>query len=217
MHASREKAPFWLKASLNYSGPKTGQRSTLELWGSPGLPLRMDLKAGLGITVSMLRIAEDEVLAYYPRRETAYTARSSRQALKALAFACPLGLQDLALILTGQAAAALPPSYAQAEAGADGGTTFGFAASGPVQSMRVDRQGRIISMSGQRPYPWTLQVDDYEQINGRPATAHSYRLKTDTHTALLRIKELRFRSFPWPENALSLPLPEGTPRVPLGE
>jgi hypothetical protein len=216
MHASREKAPFWLKASLDYSGPETGHRSTFELWGSPGLPLRMDLKAGLGITVSMLRIAENEVLAYYPRRETAYTARSSRQAFQALAFACPLGLQDLAVILTGQAAAALPPSYAQAESEADGQTAFRFAASGPVQSMRVDRQGRIISMSGQRPYPWTLQVADYEQVNG-PVVAHSYRLKTDTHTALVRIKKLRFRSFPWPENALSLPLPEGTPRLPLGE
>ncbi|MGM0538156.1 MAG: hypothetical protein ACQERT_03000 [Thermodesulfobacteriota bacterium] len=214
--ASRGDLPFWIKASLNFSGPENSHRSTFEFWGHTGLPLRLDLMAGIGVTVSLWRIDEDGLVAYYPRQEVAYFGPDSSQGLEYLGFPCPLGGQGLANILTGQAASSLPSSYENAAPKAERRTEYRFSRQSRIQSLVLDDRGRITSMAGEHPYKWSLKVDDYELINGTPI-ARSYRLKTEQgHKAVVRIKEVRFRSQPWPEKAMSLPLPDDTSRLPLG-
>ena len=213
--ASRGDLPFWLKASLNYSGPEDSRRSIFEFWGNTGLPLRLDLKAGMGITVSLWRIDAQGWLAYYPDQETAYTHPDSGLALKRLGFPSPFSLQDLARILTGQTAACLPPSFQEAGPKTGGQTEFRFGPSSRVQSLVLDAQGNVLSMAGSRPFSWSLRITDYDAHSRHPI-ARTYRLETPRHKAVVRLKDIRFRSQSWPEKALSLPLPEETIRVPLG-
>ncbi|MFO7801213.1 MAG: hypothetical protein R6V55_02825 [Desulfovermiculus sp.] len=214
--AHRGNLPFWIKASLNFSGPEDSHRSTFEFWGQTGLPLRLDLMAGIGVTVSLWRIDENGLLAYYPKQEVAYTGPDSSQGLHQLGFPCPVSIQELAGILTGQAATSLPSSYKHATLKDDRLTKYHFSQQSQVQSLVLDDQGRITSMAGDQPYTWSLKIDDYELINGIPI-ARSYRLKTEhEHKAVVRLKEVRFRSQPWPEKAMSLSLPEDTTRRPLG-
>lgn len=214
--ASRGDLPFWIKASLNFSGPENSHRSTLEFWGHTGLPLRLDLMAGIGVTVSLWRIDEDGLVAYYPRQEVAYFGPDSSQGLEYLGFPCPLGVQGLANILTGQAASSLPSSYKRATPKAERRTEYRFSKQSRIQSLVLDDRGRITSMAGEHPYKWSLKIDDYELMNKTPI-ARSYRLKTEQeYKAVVRIKEVRFRSQPWPEKAMSLSLPEDTARLPLG-
>ncbi|MDZ7761895.1 MAG: hypothetical protein U5L00_16785 [Desulfovermiculus sp.] len=214
--ASREEVPFWIKASLNYSGPEESRRSILELWGNTGLPLRLDLKAGLGITVSLWRIDTQGWLAYYPDQETAYTHPDSGLALKRLGFPSPFSLQELAYVLTGQTAACLPPSFEQAIPQSDEHIEYRFTGSSRVRSLVLDQRGQVISMAGSQPFSWTLKLSDYQE-ESQILIARTYRLETAQHKAVVRIKEVRFRSQPWPEQALSLPLPENTTRRPMGD
>jgi hypothetical protein len=214
--APRGDLPFWIKASLNFSGPENSHRTTFEFWGHTGLPLRLDLMAGIGVTVSLWRIDENGLLAYYPRQEVAYIGPDSSQGLEYLGFPCPLGVQGLANILTGQAAASLPSSYKSASPKSDRQTEYRFSRQSRIQSLVLDERGRITSMAGERPYTWSLKVDDYDHVNNIPI-ARSYRLKTEQgHKAVVRIKEVRFRSQSWPEKSMSLSLPEDTARLPLG-
>lgn len=214
--ASRGDLPFWIKASLNFSGPERSHRSTFEFWGHTGLPLRLNLMAGIGVTVSLWRIDENGLLAYYPRQEVAYLGPDSSQGLKYLGFPCPLSMQGLANILTGQAASSLPSSYKSAALKADRRTEYQFSGHSRIQSLILDDRGRITSIAGETPYSWSLEVDDYELRHKTPI-ARSYRLQTEQgHKAVVRIKEVRFRSQPWPEKAMSLPLPDDTSRLPLG-
>ncbi|MFP4034336.1 MAG: hypothetical protein ACLFT5_02390 [Desulfovermiculus sp.] len=213
---SRGDLPFWIKASLNFSGPERSHRSTFEFWGHTGLPLRLDLMAGIGVTVSLWRIDENGLLAYYPRQRVAYLGPDSSQGLEHLGFPCPLSVQGLADILTGQAASSLPSTYNSASPKSERQTEYRFSRQSRIQSLILDEQGRITSMAGEHPYTWSLKVDDYELIQKTPI-ARSYRLQTEKgHKAVVRIKEVRFRSQPWPEKAMSLPLPEDTTRLPLG-
>jgi outer membrane biogenesis lipoprotein LolB len=215
--ASRPDTYFWLKSSLNYSGPKESHRSTFELWGDSDLPLRLDLKAGLGITISLWRIGKHQVVIYFPSQEIAYTTTSSIQGLKSLGLYSPLNLQELAVLITGQGATVLPNAYTRAKQQEQGQVIFTFTGQNKVQSVILDPQGRIRSLSGQNPYPWTLKVEDYEMEN-TIALPRTLRLQSAAgHTIVLRVKNFRFRSLPWPEKALSLPLPEGTTQTPLGE
>ncbi|MBS3780765.1 MAG: hypothetical protein KGY41_10245 [Desulfovermiculus sp.] len=214
--APRGYTPFWLKASLNYSGPEESRRSTFELWGNTGLPLRLDLKAGLGMTVSLWRIDTHGLLAYYPDHETAYTHPDSGLALKRLGFPSPLSMQELAQVLTGQTAACLPPSFEQAIPQSDEHIEYRFSASSRVQSLVLDQRGQVISMAGSQPFSWTIKLSDYQE-DSQILVARTYRLETPQHKAVVRIKDIRFRSQPWPEKALTLPLPDKTTLRPMGE
>ena len=214
--ASREDVPFWIKASLNYSGPEESRRSILELWGNTSLPLRLDLKAGLGITVSLWRIDTQGLLAYYPDQETAYTHQDSGFALKRLGFPSPFSLQELAYLLTGQSAACLPPSFEQTIPQSNEHIEYRFTGSSRVQSLVLDQRGQLISMAGSQPFPWTIKISDYQE-DSQILVARTYRLETAQHKAVVRIKDIRFRSQPWPEKALTLPLPDGTTLRPMGK
>ncbi len=215
--ASRPDTYFWLKSSLNYSGPNKSHRSTFELWGDSDLPLRLDLKASLGITISLWRIGKHQVVIYSPSQEIAYTATNSAQGLKSLGLYSPLNLQELAALVTGQGATVLPNVYTRSEEQEQGRIKFTFPGQSKVQTVILDSQGRIRSLSGQNPYPWTLNVEDYEKEN-TIAVPRTLRLQSAAgHTAVVRVKDIRFRSFPWPEKALSLPLPQGTTHMPLGK
>lgn len=213
---SREDVPFWIKASLNYSGPEESRRSILELWGNTSLPLRLDLKAGLGITVSLWRIDTHGLLAYYPDQKAAYTHPDSGFALERLGFPSPFSLQELAYILTGQAAACLPPSFEQAIPQSNEHIEYRFIGSSRVQSLVLDQRGQMISMAGNQPYSWTINISDYHE-DSQFLVARTYRLETAQHKAVVRIKDIRFRSQPWPEKALTLPLPDGTALRPMGK
>jgi hypothetical protein len=213
----RPDTHFWLKSSLNYSGPEESHRSTFELWGDCDLPLRLDLKASLGITISLWRIGKQGLVAYYPRKEIAYTAKNSKLGLKALGLYFPLNVHELASIATGQGATIVPSVYARAESQDQGHMKFIFTGQSKIQTMALDAQGRIKSLSGHNPYSWTFDVEDYEMENTIDVP-HTWRLTTAAeHRAVVRIKEIHFRSLPWPEKALSLTLPEGTTHMPLGE
>ena len=215
--ALRGDVPFWLKASLNYSGPEDSHRSQFELWGNTELPLRLDLKASLGIIVSLWRIDANGWLIYVPEEKTAYTHPEAALALQRLDFPCPLNMQDLARIFTGQAAACMPSSYTKATATTDQNIQYRFASWSRIRTLVLDSKGRISSMSGHQPYTWSLEMDDYKKAK-QAAFARTYRLRTaQGHKAVVRIKEIRLRSAPWPKKALSLPLPEGTARRHLGE
>ncbi|MFO7801876.1 MAG: hypothetical protein R6V55_06240, partial [Desulfovermiculus sp.] len=152
--ALRRDVPFWLKASLNYSGPEDSHRSQFELWGNTELPLRLDLKASLGIIVSMWRIDANGWLIYVPEEKTAYTHPDAALALQRLNFPCPLNMQDLTRIFTGQAAACIPSAYTKATPTADRHITYRFASSSRIRTLVLDSQGRISSMSGRHPYTW---------------------------------------------------------------
>ena len=208
--------PFWIRASLVFSSPEESRRTTFEFWGNADLPLRLDLKAGLGMTFAHWRVDEAGLVAYYPGQETAYLHPDSSKGLKYLGFPCPFSMQELARILNGQWTQCVPQTYTRVSPKPQGLSAFFFDRDQRIQTLVLDRKGRVVSVHGPRPFPWSLHVDDYQRM-GDITLAQTFRLTTSREEkAVVRLKKARRRSTPWPSRALNLPLPEDTIRRPLG-
>ncbi len=55
------------RASLQYDGPGRKSRVVLKLWGDLGYPLRLDMEAGIGASIAMLREDAQGWTAYFPQ------------------------------------------------------------------------------------------------------------------------------------------------------
>ena len=208
-NASAPSQNFWLKSSLNYSSEKGSHRIIFTLWGNLGHPLRMDLQAGIGTTFSLWREDSSRWIAYYPSKEMAYTQDNGRLGAQALGLATPFDLQELALLLTGRLAAVVPQQYQAATSSSTGSIRFTFAPSADIQTLDVTASGHAVNATGRSPRPWTLTFSNFPST--KSAFARKVTLESgQQHTAIVYIKELRWREKKWDPDALRLEMPPDT-------
>ncbi len=175
---------FVLKTSINYTSAQHTHRVIMRLFGNLDYPIRMDLTAGMGQTLSMWR--EDTSLwqAYFPQEKRLYTAQDPRHGVQVLGFPSPFDLRELALVLQGNLMPLLPdqPVHTLCE---EAETTIFFDQSGRVAWLRLDSLGRALELQGTQG--WRVVFDHQETS----PYSHKISMIMDATTrAIIRVKSL---------------------------
>lgn len=209
---------FSIRTSINYSSPRSKHRVIMRLFGNLHYPIRMDLEAGIGRTISIWR--EDGALwqAYFPREQRMYTASNAHTGLERLGFPSPFGLKELAMILQGKIAPLLPHQPIQEE-GQPTGNLVVFPDTSRITSLLLDDRGRALELRGAKG--WRVAFDY------REASPYAYTMRmvmNATTRATLWIKAVEPGSLttdmtmhlPHDTETVSLDTPQGLPPEPTG-
>ena len=199
-----------LKGSLNIFTPEQKRRVTFELWGNPPTPLRLHLRAGMGATISLWEIRANRVQIFSPHENLAYIAESSAGATAAMGMRLPFGLPRMMQLLTDSWDDLLPREYERAEVVPGQGYAFYFSGEQRIHRVVLDETGRVVSLSGDRPYAWTLERKDPTSREGRSLSQRVELTTERDEELILRVKEFELREEPWPEEDLRLSLPQDT-------
>lgn len=217
-----------VRASLLYSTPQRGNRTDVQLYGEYALPLKLDVRAGLGTMLALMREDNAGLLAYYPDKKKAYAHSDPVIGAQLLGMPFPFALRDLAMVLSGNFGSLIPPEPDAIRALASGGFALSYS-KGPVRLLVLDRYGRPERMEGplsqhfktqaeregqpvSGPRDWSLAFSGYPEEDGDPigpATILTLTLPKG-ESAVLRVRALTPRQEPWNDKALSLPLPAGS-------
>ncbi len=102
--AEKGSGPYRISSNLRYSVKGESQRVSGILWSNAtdGSPLRLDLVAGVGNIVAMIREDDLGFTAYVPGEKTVYVHPGGSRALTAFGVPIPLTLHDLAMMASGR-------------------------------------------------------------------------------------------------------------------
>lgn len=198
-----------LQGSLNIFTPKQKRRVTFELWGNLPTPLRLHLRAGIGATISIWEIRDNRVLIFSPRTNEAYTAANTAQATAAMGMRLPFSLPEMAQLLTGKWQDLLTRKHDGFET-RPSGYAFSLQGERRIERVVLNDRARVVSISGTRPYGWSLERKALTAQGGR-IMSRRIELTTEREEELiLRVKEFKQRSSPWPVSDIRLTLPQDT-------
>jgi hypothetical protein len=176
----------------------------MRLFGRLDYPIRMDLEAGIGRTISLWREETDIWQAYFPAENKMYTSSDARFGVQSLGFPCPFDLSELSLVLQGKLAAILPDKPVREQL-QDTESRIFFAQPARIKSIRVDHLGRVLELVGSRG--WRV-VFDYQD-----ASLYSRKISIfmdDTTSAVIRVKSIGPGNF---STDLAIELPDGTQTI----
>ncbi|HWR04535.1 MAG TPA: hypothetical protein VN419_11000 [Humidesulfovibrio sp.] len=214
-----------VRASLLYSTPTKANRTDVQLFGDYERPLRLDVRAGLGTMLALMREDQSGLLAFYPNDKRAYAHSDPVIGAQLLGLPFPFALRDLALVLAGHFGTLVPDQPARVRAIPGGGFAFSYD-SGTVRLLVLDQYGRPERMEGllsqhfkaqverdgqavSGPRVWGLAFSGYPEDDGDPVGP----AKTLTLTlpkgdsAVLRVRSVTVHEEPWTTKALTLTLP----------
>ncbi len=218
-----------VRASLLYSTPSRSNRTDVQIFGDYGRPLRLDVRAGFGTMVALMREDASGLLAYYPDKKAAYAHMDPVIGAQLLGLPFPFALRDLALVLAGHFGTLVPENTPPAGVRVLRGGGFAYTyATGPVRLLVVDAHGRPERLEGELspyfktqaeregaqvsgPRVWSLVFSGYPEDDGDaagPARILTLALPKG-ESAVLRVRALDERGQPWPLKSLALiPPPE---------
>ncbi len=175
-----------VRASLLYSTRERSNRTDVQIFGDYALPLRLDVRAGFGTMLALMREDASGLLAFYPEKSKAYAHTDPVIGAQLLGMPFPFSLRDLALVLSGHFGTLVPAGVVPAAIRAlpDGGFAYSYS-SGPVRLLAVDAYGRPQRMEGQLsryfktqaeregevvsgPREWSLVFSDFPEDDGDP-------------------------------------------------
>jgi hypothetical protein len=206
--SAHEAQAFSANATLYHTGQGETHRLGLQIWGDFSLPVRLDVQAGIGATVLMLRESAEDMLALYPSDETAVIYRDKRMAMAGLGLDTPFSLADLARFLAGRFDGILPDTYVSHEITPDGLVVYTLAADSPVRTLAAGSGGLIHSLGGEG---WSLVVERMASDTPEPGWAERILIELSKESqAALILKSFETRQLPWSPRALDLDIPAGT-------
>ncbi|MDP2846879.1 MAG: hypothetical protein Q8O35_01660 [Humidesulfovibrio sp.] len=214
-----------VRASLLYSTPSKSNRTDVQLFGDYDRPLRLDVRAGFGTMLALMREDQSGLLAFYPDKSRAYAHSDPIIGAQLLGLPFPFALRDLALVMAGHFGTLVPDEAAAVRAIPGGGFAFSYD-KGPVRLLVIDQYGRPERMEGllsqhfkaqveregasvSGPRVWGLAFSGYPEDEGDPVGP----AKTLTLTlpkgdsAVLRVRSVATRAEAWSTKSLTLTLP----------
>ncbi len=203
---------FRVDASLSYASQQRSGRLNLAFYGNLDLPLRLDFTLPMGGPYAFWRQDGGGWTAYYPGNQAAFTHASTREGVSRLGLPLPFDLRELAAVAIGRFGEFIPAAYASAKT-RPGGYEYALGSNSRLASITLDFEGKPIHLTGRGIEPWRVAFEDYQPAAEAtsPPEARRIVLTTPGGTAVtLRIKKVEGRDRPWPESALTLPIPPGT-------
>lgn len=199
-------ADFSLKATFYFSSEGRTNRTVLDFWGSRDYPLRLNIRAGVGTTLVLMREDADGLLIFNPSENKAYLHPDSRAAVPAMGLDLPFNLRDMAALLAGPATRLLPAEYTSARQ-ENGFFIYSMPRTSPVAEVRLYPDGRLAGLSGHGPHLWNIDIEKHRQVGAAQLPERLDMAVPPSQKAALRVRSLDFRSEPWPSSSLALALP----------
>ena len=198
---------FSARMSVTTISGKSGHRLTGDFWGSPASALRLDLQAGIGKTVSMLREDAANLQAFLPDSNRVYHHPDPSTGIRLLGLSTPFSLTELARILTGDWSPVIPRKFARTSSHTDTTRQYEFENDPRITSVVLDTSGRVLQVNGTQG--WTLTLDRFPDPPALLPVARKLTVTSPNNDKLvIRIKSFTQRTTPWPPHALTLEVPE---------
>ena len=197
----QEDQEFYIQTSVNYSTPDQQRRVQAAIWGFAGYPVRMDISAGFGQTVSMWLEDELRWQAYNPGENTSYIHHDGSRGATLLGFPTPLDLRETSLVLLGDFQHLIPREYNRVES--HGNMWKYYFEDEDLKSAVLDQDGNLDRVSGEG---WHVEFKGVEQENGLFYFSRLDMHLFDDNEAIIRIKSVDMERS-WDENQMSLDPP----------
>lgn len=215
--SAAEARPFRVQMSLRYGPEGDSRRVVALLWGNDSRQLRLDVMAGVGVTVAKIAEEGDHFLLYDPSQHKAYFHQGSQKPLLVMGVPIPLGIADLSALLQGQYTHVFGQSYSAAYAAAvssaSGGIKYSLDHNRLRGQLELNQQGLPLLWRENGTLGWSMSIaysDDSPPLPRRIAIDHPNGEK-----ALILVKERNFPAKPFTAENLKLILPESTQLQPL--
>jgi hypothetical protein len=223
-HAEKAEAaggPFRLTAGLRCTDAGGGtQRASALIWGNgkSGDPLRLDLRAGIGMTAAKIREDGRSILVYVPNENAARLYRGAQSPPFFFDAPLPLSPSGLALLLTGRwGTLFMPPGGGDAvpeHRPSAGGYRFTLRDVALPGLLQLSPDGSLVSWRGEDG--WT--VETVEADSAAPSRLKLLRIAHPRgYSVLIDIRETERVSPPYSDEQLALALPPGTMLLQSGD
>jgi hypothetical protein len=213
--AEEHRRPSRIQASLRFGGNDDGRRVVVLLWENGGGPIRLDVRAGVGVSAAKILQTDTSFLLYSMQENRAWRHDGSQQSLLAYGLPLPFGLRDLAALLAGDYGAVFgltPPKDPRGTQ--DGGMSFLLPKTGsPGGVLELDALGLPRSWKEEKG-GWRLTfTHDDDKAFPRPEQIEARH--ENGNYAILLVKDRQRPEQPFTPEQLELKLPPGTPTLPM--
>ena len=214
--SAEERAnPSLVQASLRFGGNDDGRRVIVLLWENGDGPIRLDVRAGVGVSAAKILQTDSRFLLYAMQENRAYYHEGSQQSLLAYGLPLPFGLRDLAALLAGDYGAVFglaPPN--DPRSAHNGGIFLTLPKKGsPGGMLELDAQGLPRSWQEEKG-GWRLTFShDDDKAFPRPKQIEARH--DDGKYAILLVRERQHPDRPFTPDQLDLKLPPGVPTIPM--
>ena len=212
--AEKHRQPSLLQASLRFGGNGDGRRVIVLLWENGGGPIRLDVRAGVGVSAAKILQTDSRFLIYAVQEDRAYYHDGPQQSLLAYGLPLPLGLRDLAALLAGDYGAVFgltPPKDPRSTQ--HGGMSLALPKKHLGGVLALDAQGLPRSWKEEKD-GWSLTFT-YDDDKTFPRPAQIEARHANGNYAILLVKERHRPEQPFTPEQLELTLPPGTPLLPM--
>jgi len=213
--AEEHGKPSRVQASLRFGSSDDGRRVIVLLWENGGGPIRLDVRAGVGVSAAKILQTDSRFLVYSMQENRAYYHDGPQQSLLAYGLPLPFGLRDLAALLAGDYGAVFglePPQDPQSAQA--GGMRFTLPKKGgPGGVLELDSQGLPRSWKAEKG-GWRLAFT-YDDDKALPRPEQIEARHENGNYAILLVKERHRPDRPFTPEQLELKLPPGTPLLPM--
>ncbi len=212
---TRDIGPFRTQMSLRFGVEGNTRRVTAILWGNNHQELRLDVNAGIGVSVAKIFENEQVFLIFVPREEIAYMHEGTQKPLFKAGVPMPFNLHQLTQIIEGRYSAVFgtkrDPNHNQ-EANANN-LVFKLIDSPFAGTLTLNTQGLPVSWQEQDKQGWNLSLgyNDNELLPYKITMMH----KDTGRRAILLIKDRELSLAPFTAEQMRLIIPSNIAILPL--
>lgn len=203
---------FRIQMSLRYGPEGDSRRVVALLWGNNADQLRLDVMAGVGVTVAKIMEQGDHFLLYDPSENRAYFHQGNQKPLLVMGVPVPLGIGDLAALLNGQYTTVFGQTF-QGEENSKEGIAFSLTGAKLGGMLTLNEAGLPVRWREKSAQGWDMSIAYSEGTSPLPRRVEISH--PQGKRALILVKEREFPSQPFTLENLHLTLPEDTPLRPL--
>lgn len=211
METAPEERPYTIQFSLRFGEEGNTRRITGILWGNDTESLRMDIMAGVGVTVAKISDSPGQFLLYSPRDNKAYVHEGEEKPLMRIGMPLPFTLQMLAALLNGDYSKVFGTEYSSAELLKNGCAAYALSG-GPKGVVEVDPEGMPVSWS-QGDKGWRMALSPEEGSRLPKSLKFS---SSDGKRAIVLVKE-RESGEAFNKERMELVIPAGAQKLPLSK
>ncbi len=211
----KSSGPFRTSMSLRFGEEGNTRRVTALLWGNDHEALRLDVNAGIGVSIAKIFESEEEFLIFVPREQVAYLHEGTHKPLFNAGVPIPFNLHQLTQIIEGKYSAVFGTKRAQelAKNMKDHASTF-YLNDGPFSGViALNTQGLPVFWQEQNKNGWNLSLG-YKNNDLLPYKLTMEHGNTGKR-AILLIKDRELSIAPFTDEQMQLILPIDTTILPL--